>query len=102
MTALHLLAKMSRLRLTRDQARVILSLTEHGKTIADLTRENKSLHPKVIPAMLGSHLRRTKENSRAYIYRLTEKGLNTARLLIDEETTPAPPTGPDSPPLPFS
>jgi hypothetical protein len=102
MTSLHLLTKMATLKLTRDQARVILTLTGHGKTIAEITRENKALHPKVVPAMLGSYLKRQKEGSRAYVYRLTEKGLHTAKLLFDEETTPTISTTPDSPPLPFS
>jgi hypothetical protein len=101
MTSLHLLTKMATLRLTRDQARVILTLTGHGKTIAEITRENKALHPKVVPAMLGSYLKRQKL-SRSYIYRLTEKGLHTAKLLFDEETTPTISTTPDSPALPFS
>lgn len=101
MIALHqLLNKLAALKLTRDQGRVILTLTERGKTIREIRSENPRLSVESVTTMHNTYLKRQKV-SKAYVYRLTERGLNAARLLFDEETAPQVNHAPDSPPLPF-
>lgn len=101
MTTHHLLNKMARLGIQRDHTRVLLSLAEHGKTIIQIRKENPGLSPDIIPDLIPrGHLKRQRIG-RPYVYRLTEKGMNTVKLLFDEETAPAVHHAPDSPPLPF-
>lgn len=100
MNSHKLLNKLAALKLSRDQGRVLLTLVERGKTIKEIRGENPRLSVEAITNMHNSYLKRQKV-SKAYIYRLTERGLNAARLLFDEETAPQVNHAPDSPPLPF-
>jgi hypothetical protein len=100
MNAHQLLHKLAARGVTRDQARVLISLSTRGKTIHELQKENPHLSRDVVEHMHGPYLKRVKL-SRSYIYRLTEAGMNTVKMIFDEETTPEVNHLPDSPPLPF-
>jgi len=101
MNAAAMLNRISSLGLTLDQARVIVSLTRQGLSVAQIRGQCPGLTHSVIDHMRERFLVRTKVG-REYLYRLGPDGLQVAKLLFAEETQPAAPSPvPDSPPLPF-
>jgi glycine cleavage system regulatory protein len=104
MTSITLLNRMARLELSRDFTRILLALAVKGRTVAQMREHlphvNAQHHLDYMFRSTRFH-KRAREG-RTYRYRLTEDGMNVAKLLFDAENEPLPtPTTPDSPPLPF-
>jgi hypothetical protein len=99
MNASHLLNKLAAKNISRDEARVLLSLSSRGKTTKELASESPGLCPKVPARMVGHALKRQK-HGRGFVYRLTETGMLLARMIFDEETTPPAESGTDTPTFP--
>ena len=100
MNAHTLLNRLAKLDVTRNQARVLMSLSTRGKTIPELAEENPDLPPDCAPRMLKNGLLKRTKQGRSFLYRLTEDGFNVARLIFEAETETETTSTPDSPELP--
>lgn len=96
----QLLHKLKLLGLSVDYGRVLCSLAQRGKTIKEICAENPGMTGAVVHAMAGCWLKHQRI-SRAYVFRLTERGMNDYKAIFDEETAAPTRTEHDSPPLPF-